>query len=89
MAGRRWSRSPGDEPGWDDAMRSAVQHESVEVLRHQLEVERENKAAMERSDFFWSLAIVAGSFGFGLGVGALELQRAPKWLKRRIKGRRS
>jgi len=85
MPDHRWSAdaSYGSSPDWDASMRHAVQHESVEVLRHQIEVERERKSQMERSDFFWALGIVAGAFGFGLGVGALEMKSGPKWLKKR------
>ena len=65
---------------WDTAMREAMQHESVEALQHQIEVERQQRGAMERSDYFISLAVLGFSFGMGYGAGGLRPKR-PKWLR--------
>jgi len=56
----------------DVAMRNAMQHESVEALGHQLEVERDQKATMDRSDYYLSLGLVGFVFGIGCGIGGLR-----------------
>jgi hypothetical protein len=61
-------------------MRDAMHHEAVEALRHQLEVEREAKAQMERSDYFLSLGVLGFTFGLGYGLGGLR-PKAPKWMR--------
>ena len=67
---------------WDGAMRDAMHHESVEVLRHQLDVERGQSASMERQDYFFSLAVVGFAFGLGYGTGGIRPQ-IPTWFKSR------
>jgi len=64
MADRRSDR--------DAAMRNAMQHESVEALGHQLEVERDQRATMERSDYYLSVGLVGFVFGLGCGIGGLR-----------------
>lgn len=66
---------------WDAAMQQALQHESVEALRHQLEVERDSRASMQRSDYFFTLGAIAFFGGFGYAVGALE-PKLPRMFKR-------
>ena len=74
--GRVPSHGDGDE--WDAAMREAVQRESVDLLRHQVAVEREAQASLQRSDFFAALSVVGLSFGLGYGLGAFPVIRMPK-----------
>lgn len=64
----------------DDSMRQAIQHESIEALRHQLEVEKTSRASVQRSDYLFSLGTVAFFGGLGFAVGALP---RPKIFKRR------
>ena len=52
----------------------------MEALRHQVEVEREQKAAMERMDYFTTLAVLGFAFGLGYGTGGLK-PKLPKWMK--------
>jgi hypothetical protein len=77
---RRWSHPEFGAAGqqsfdWDSAMSSAAQHESVEVLRHQLEVERESRARVQRGEALFALGLVATAFGFSFGVGALSVRK--------------
>lgn len=74
MAGRRRSSEVAYVEGtdWDLAMRDAMHHESVEVLRHQVQVERQERASMERSDYYFSLVVVGLSLGVGIGVEGLQ-----------------
>ncbi len=64
---------------WDVAMRDAMHHESVEALRHQIEVERVQKAAMQRSDYYFSLAMLGLTFGLGYSVGGLQPRLPKHW----------
>lgn len=64
-----------DADDWDLAMRDAMTHESVEILRHQLEVERQQKAAMERGDYYMSLFVVGFALGCGYSVGQSVTKR--------------
>lgn len=73
---------PDEAYDWDSSMQQALQHESVEALRHQLEVEKEARAAMQRSDYFFSLGAIAFFGGLGYAVGALD-PKVPKAFKRR------
>jgi hypothetical protein len=57
---------------WDAAMRQALQRESVDVLRHQLQVERGERGRLTRNELFVALGLVGFTFGVGYGVGALR-----------------
>jgi len=69
-------------------MQQALQHESVEALRHQLEVEREARASMQRSDYFFSLGAIAFFGGLGYAVGALD-PKVPSFKRKRKRRSRS
>lgn len=71
----------GDDSHWDAAMRDAVQHESVELLRHQFEVERGAQVSMQRNDFLVALGIVG--LTLGVGAGATVLPRSSRRRSRR------
>lgn len=85
MVPSRWQDLELQGSSLDDPMQCSLQHESNVALRHQIEVERERKAQMERSDFFWTAGIVAGAFGFGLGTGALQIRGLSRIFGRRKK----
>jgi hypothetical protein len=61
-------------------MRDALQHEANEALRHQIEVERQQKAAMERHDYLFSIGVLGLTFGLGFGIGALRLKSPTHWI---------
>ncbi len=63
----------GEDDHWDVAMRDAVQRESVDLLRHQMEVERGARASMQRTDFLVSLVVAGLSVGFGAGSGVFKI----------------
>ena len=65
---------------WDVAMRDALHHESVAALQHQIEVERQQKAAMEKTDYFFTVGILGFAFGLGYGTGGLR-PKLPKWMR--------
>ena len=69
---------------WDIAMQETVQREAVDLLRHQLEVERQRRASLQRNDLVVALSIVGLSMGFGLGARVLPVIGVPK---RRSRGR--
>lgn len=81
-----YGAQPDEVYDWDASMQQALQHESVEALRHQLEVERDARAAMQRSDYFFTLGAIAFFGGLGYAVGALEPQ-VPAALKRKRRRR--
>lgn len=61
-----------DDSSWDVAMRDAIQRESVETLRHQVALEREQQAKMQRSDALFALLL----FGAAVG-GAYTAKKLP------------
>jgi hypothetical protein len=65
-------------------MRQALDRESVDLLRHQLEVEQRAGAALQRNDVFAALGVVGLALGIGYGVGAF---RTPAWAKGKKRGR--
>lgn len=71
------------EEGWDAGMREALQRESVALLRHQVKVECDAQASLQRSDFMVALSVVGLSFGFGFGLGAFPMIRMPGQKKKR------
>lgn len=67
----------------DAALRDALSHESVEVLRHQVSVERDATVRMRRGDMVLSFLLA----GLGAGVGWAGASGSfRRWTKR--KGRR-
>lgn len=61
-------------------MRDALHHESVEALRHQLEMERQAKATMERTDYFLTVGVLGFAFGMGYATGGIR-PKLPKWMR--------
>lgn len=86
----RWTRletyGARSDEDLDSSMCASLERESVEVLRHQLEVERERGAAMQRSDALWAIGVFAASFGLGVGVGAFKPKHMPKWVRNQMRG---